>query len=571
MQTFAQKQNQPQKPVSSSLARPKMATLILGHRADLILHLQRTIGNQAVQRLLQANAEEFEVGSTTTASPRFGYDFSRIPIHPPAAGVIQTKLAISKPGDEYEQEADRVADRLMASPALPAVSGAPPRIQHFSRQSNGQIDAAPASVDRVLTSSGRPLDPAIRQDMEQRFGHDFSRVRVHSGAAAEQSAQNVNAHAYTVGYNMVFGVGQFAPETHQGRRLIAHELAHVMQQQTSPAAIQRQPKGKGTPQPAASAWSVPPSPVPLHSDLDEQIAIISETMIPYEIWHRLENVGLSSSQEEDILVKRKLEAIAKLGGLRDERAVITLIGVLEDTVFGVKRLQPKNKAVLQEEAVEALGKIGGQAALSKLHDLLNSQDPKQRALATRGFSGSSGGQAATDLLARLKQEKAANIKFEIITDLGKIGAGLSSNQEKEAIAKALINEMENNTGDVFRASITALGRLRLKSATDALLKQLKLWLSIPAITGDIIRALGEIGDDRAVDDLVIMLEKHGSKFVRSQAAIALGKIGGSKALAALKRRLNQESEDSVKADISKAIHGTPAILHWTFGSVRLLP
>src|SRR4029077_4958485 len=110
----------------------------------------------------------------------------------------QTKLAISKPGDKYEQEADRVADRLMASPALPAVSGAPPRIQHFSRQSNGQIDAAPASVDRVLTSSGRPLDPAIRQDMEQRFGHDFSRVRVHSGAAAEQSAQNMNAHAYTV-------------------------------------------------------------------------------------------------------------------------------------------------------------------------------------------------------------------------------------------------------------------------------------------------------------------------------------------------------------------------------------
>ena len=118
----------------------------------------------------------------------------------------------------------------MATPAHPAVSGAPPRIQRFSGQSNGQMDAAPASVDQALASPGRPLEPALRQDMEQRFGHDFSRVRVHSGAAAEQSAQDVNAKAYTVGHNIVFGAGQFAPGTHEGRRLIAHELAHVVQQ-----------------------------------------------------------------------------------------------------------------------------------------------------------------------------------------------------------------------------------------------------------------------------------------------------------------------------------------------------
>ena len=92
------------------------------------------------------------------------------------------------------------------------------------------MDAAPASVDQALASPGRPLEPALRQDMEQRFGHDFSRVRVHSGAAAEQSARDVNAHAYTVGHNIVFGAGRFAPGTHEGRRLIAHELTHVVQQ-----------------------------------------------------------------------------------------------------------------------------------------------------------------------------------------------------------------------------------------------------------------------------------------------------------------------------------------------------
>jgi uncharacterized protein DUF4157 len=92
------------------------------------------------------------------------------------------------------------------------------------------VDTAPTSVDRVLASSGRPLGPVLRQDMEQRFGHDFSRVRVHTGGAAEQSAREVSANAYTVGHNLVFDANRYSPETHEGRRLIAHELTHVVQQ-----------------------------------------------------------------------------------------------------------------------------------------------------------------------------------------------------------------------------------------------------------------------------------------------------------------------------------------------------
>lgn len=143
---------------------------------------------------------------------------------------LQRKLAIGASNDPLEQEADRIADQVMATPTHQAVSGAPPRIQRVSGQSNGQMDAAPPSVDQVLSSPGRPLESALRQDMEQRFGHDFSRVRVHSGGVAEQSAQEVKAHAYTVGHNIVFGAGRFAPVTHDGRRLIAHELTHVVQQ-----------------------------------------------------------------------------------------------------------------------------------------------------------------------------------------------------------------------------------------------------------------------------------------------------------------------------------------------------
>lgn len=143
---------------------------------------------------------------------------------------LQTKLRIGEASDSYEQEADRVADQMVAMSEHSFVSAAAPRIQRLTRQPTGQSDAAPASVDRVLASSGRPLEPSLRKNMEQRFGHDFSRVQVHTGADAEQSARDVSAHAYTVGHNIVFGAEQFAPKAHEGQRLLAHELTHVVQQ-----------------------------------------------------------------------------------------------------------------------------------------------------------------------------------------------------------------------------------------------------------------------------------------------------------------------------------------------------
>lgn len=89
----------------------------------------------------------------------------------------------------------------------------------------------PAIVHRVLRSQGRPLDKTARASIGSRFGHDFSNVRIHTNAEAARSAKAVNAAAYTVGNNIVFGDGQYAPETPQGHHLLAHELAHTMQQQ----------------------------------------------------------------------------------------------------------------------------------------------------------------------------------------------------------------------------------------------------------------------------------------------------------------------------------------------------
>jgi Domain of unknown function (DUF4157) len=144
--------------------------------------------------------------------------------------TLQRKLTIGASNDPLEQEADRIADQVMAASTQSTIERAPLQIQRFAGQAGDESNAAPASVDRVLAGSGRPLEPALREDMELRFGHDFSHVRVHSGDAAETSAKDVNAHAYTVGRNIVFGERQFQPHTPSGRRLLAHELTHVVQQ-----------------------------------------------------------------------------------------------------------------------------------------------------------------------------------------------------------------------------------------------------------------------------------------------------------------------------------------------------
>ena len=89
-------------------------------------------------------------------------------------------------------------------------------------------------VQEVLRSPGRPLDTATRSFMESRLGHDFSGVRVHNGPKAADSAQALGARAYTIGRNVVFGAGEYSPTTESGKRLMAHELAHTVQQRSAP-------------------------------------------------------------------------------------------------------------------------------------------------------------------------------------------------------------------------------------------------------------------------------------------------------------------------------------------------
>lgn len=299
MRSFAQRQNQPQKPVSSSLARPNMATPGQARHEQPLLHLQRAIGNQAAQRMLKADAEE--VGLTDTSSPRFRYDFSRTPIHPPTAGAIHTKSAINKPGDEhnvadapeemeamrsdpisplvapglhfdftrvpltaptiqrkptvsspgdlFEREADNVAERVMRMVEPVPTGLAPAAIQRKCAEcedeekkpiqtkpaSSAHTGAAPdaGAAVRAAMRGGTPLSREARSYFEPRFGHDFSGVRVHADGEAADAARAVRARAYTIGQDIVFGTGEYAPTTVEGKRLLAHELVHVVQQTSS--------------------------------------------------------------------------------------------------------------------------------------------------------------------------------------------------------------------------------------------------------------------------------------------------------------------------------------------------
>jgi hypothetical protein len=146
---------------------------------------------------------------------------------------LQAKLRISAPGDEYEQEADRVAEQIMhmAEPGketgASTTTEAVPLVQRKVSASGGGVGTAPPLVHDVLASPGHPLDSATRAFFEPRFGHDFGYVRVHADAKAAESAQAINALAYTVGRHIVF-----APDIHSqtANEVLAHELVHVLQE-----------------------------------------------------------------------------------------------------------------------------------------------------------------------------------------------------------------------------------------------------------------------------------------------------------------------------------------------------
>ncbi len=213
------------------------------------------------------------------ASGTLPNSITRIPLAP-LGHPLMRKLAIGETNDPLEAEADRMAERVLRmtdpSHAASAPSHTAPTLRrkcscegsgtkckeceeaergkklHRKPQTTSAPAEAPPIVHDVLRSPGQPLDTATRAFFEPRFGADFSRVRVHTDARASESARSVNAMAYAVGSNVVFKSGTYCPHAPEGRKLLAHELAHVVQQglvSPSPLAVRRivelRPPGRG--------------------------------------------------------------------------------------------------------------------------------------------------------------------------------------------------------------------------------------------------------------------------------------------------------------------------------------
>ena len=156
----------------------------------------------------------------------------------PLASPIQARLEVGAVDDPLEREADQVADRIMrkVDPSSVSSSESGEVVQRKCQSCAGE--GQKQTVQEVVRSPGQPLDPATRAFFEPRFGYDFSRVRIHSDERASAAAHAVNALAYTLGKDVVFGAAQFAPYTTKGRELLAHELTHVIQQGHSPSIRQ---------------------------------------------------------------------------------------------------------------------------------------------------------------------------------------------------------------------------------------------------------------------------------------------------------------------------------------------
>jgi len=154
---------------------------------------------------------------------------------------------MSRSGDASEQEAQRASEQVMRIPRLGPAQGYSPIPLHPVDARNAASMTDPLPLANVLAAGGHPLDADTRAFMEPRFQRDFSHVRLHSDARAGASARAVQARAFTIGHHIVLGSGQYAPGTAAGQALLAHELAHVVQQSSisahGPRLLQREPSG----------------------------------------------------------------------------------------------------------------------------------------------------------------------------------------------------------------------------------------------------------------------------------------------------------------------------------------
>jgi hypothetical protein len=245
-----------------AVARPNVSSSANDRRVPVLPQVGDPAARQAAERPNGNFPQGWDFGKIAVLASDETSRGAQLPPVAPRPLVLQRQLSVGEVDDPLEHEADRIADHVMRMPDSAASTNA--KLQRAwaaceeERLSNGaassRLDRKPATSDDkkklqqkpaatqvpvgevptivhdILRSSGRPLDPTTRAYFEPRFGYDFGKVRIHADGKAAASARAVNANAYTVGQNIAFDAGRFAPGTKEGRRLLAHELTHVVQQ-----------------------------------------------------------------------------------------------------------------------------------------------------------------------------------------------------------------------------------------------------------------------------------------------------------------------------------------------------
>jgi Domain of unknown function (DUF4157) len=232
--------------------------------------------SKAIEQKVNSSADF--ISSETVRYKAFGsrtdHNFGMIRMRPREGLRVQAKLLVNKPGDSFEREADMIADQIMemknhpiaeTTAHLPAAGlvlrkcaacgkeeedkdepgegisqkhtcakcDNEEKLKLQRKSSNSASPEISTSVLDVLKTPGQPLDADIRSFMEPRFGFDFSQVRIHNNTLAHQSAKDIHALAYTHQNHIIFGSDQYQPQTKSGRKLLAHELTHTIQQNLS--------------------------------------------------------------------------------------------------------------------------------------------------------------------------------------------------------------------------------------------------------------------------------------------------------------------------------------------------
>jgi hypothetical protein len=208
---------------------------------------------------------------------------------------IDTSPALRPP--RARQLDDRLAGGPPPGPGAPLGPADVLRLQRLAGNSgvsalltDREADDQPSPVREVVGSGGDALDNATREDMEARLGHDFGDVRVHTDSRATESARSVNAHAYTVGNDVVFQRDRYAPGSDEGRKMLAHELTHVVQQRSGPVDGVSAPGGIRVSDPsdpfereaASRAEQVVADPAPVSAAMPAPAAAVQRQAAPEE-------------------------------------------------------------------------------------------------------------------------------------------------------------------------------------------------------------------------------------------------------------------------------------------------